>query len=316
MVDEGADLLDVGGASSRPGHARLDPDEEIARVVPGHPRGRRRAPGDAAVDRHDEPGRRGGGPRRRRPPAQRHLGRRRRSRHGPPRGGRAACPIVADAQPRRGALPERRRGGRRGPPAGDRPGARRRRPVGPPRRRPGVRVRQDARPQPRAARATSARSASSAARCCWARRASRPWASCSTCPPTSGSRRPPPRPRWGSRPASTSSASTTCSRTSAPPGSRMRSSAAGGPDGLGRRKPDARAAPMTDRIRHRGHGVPGHARRPRAGAAAPRSRSRSTWSSALDLEPAGLHATTSSGRSTTARCSTTCRQIVESTRSA
>ena len=34
MIDEGADVLDMGGASSRPGHARLDPDAEIARVVP------------------------------------------------------------------------------------------------------------------------------------------------------------------------------------------------------------------------------------------------------------------------------------------
>lgn len=34
MVADGADLLDVGGASSRPGHAPLDPDEEAARVVP------------------------------------------------------------------------------------------------------------------------------------------------------------------------------------------------------------------------------------------------------------------------------------------
>ena len=34
MVDEGADLLDIGGASSRPGHARLQPEDEIARVVP------------------------------------------------------------------------------------------------------------------------------------------------------------------------------------------------------------------------------------------------------------------------------------------
>ena len=34
MVDEGADILDVGGASSRPGHERLDTREEIARVVP------------------------------------------------------------------------------------------------------------------------------------------------------------------------------------------------------------------------------------------------------------------------------------------
>ena len=34
MVADGADLLDVGGASSRPGHAAIPPDEEIARVVP------------------------------------------------------------------------------------------------------------------------------------------------------------------------------------------------------------------------------------------------------------------------------------------
>ena len=34
MVGEGADLLDVGGASSRPGHAEIPPDEEAARVVP------------------------------------------------------------------------------------------------------------------------------------------------------------------------------------------------------------------------------------------------------------------------------------------
>ncbi len=34
MVDDGADLLDVGGASSRPGHAELGVDEETARVVP------------------------------------------------------------------------------------------------------------------------------------------------------------------------------------------------------------------------------------------------------------------------------------------
>ena len=34
MVEDGADLLDVGGASSRPGHAAIPPDEEIARVVP------------------------------------------------------------------------------------------------------------------------------------------------------------------------------------------------------------------------------------------------------------------------------------------
>ncbi len=34
MVDEGADLLDIGGASSRPGHAEVPIDAEIGRVVP------------------------------------------------------------------------------------------------------------------------------------------------------------------------------------------------------------------------------------------------------------------------------------------
>jgi dihydropteroate synthase len=34
MVDEGADLLDVGGESSRPGHAAVDAALEIGRVVP------------------------------------------------------------------------------------------------------------------------------------------------------------------------------------------------------------------------------------------------------------------------------------------
>jgi dihydropteroate synthase len=34
MVDEGADLLDIGGESTRPGHAPVDTAEEIGRVVP------------------------------------------------------------------------------------------------------------------------------------------------------------------------------------------------------------------------------------------------------------------------------------------
>jgi dihydropteroate synthase len=34
MVVDGADLLDVGGASSRPGHAAVPPDVEISRVAP------------------------------------------------------------------------------------------------------------------------------------------------------------------------------------------------------------------------------------------------------------------------------------------
>jgi dihydropteroate synthase len=34
MVEEGADLLDVGGESTRPGHAAVDEADELARVVP------------------------------------------------------------------------------------------------------------------------------------------------------------------------------------------------------------------------------------------------------------------------------------------
>jgi dihydropteroate synthase len=34
MVEAGADLLDLGGESTRPGHAPVDPDEEAGRVVP------------------------------------------------------------------------------------------------------------------------------------------------------------------------------------------------------------------------------------------------------------------------------------------
>jgi dihydropteroate synthase len=34
MVADGADILDVGGASSRPGHTEIPADEETARVVP------------------------------------------------------------------------------------------------------------------------------------------------------------------------------------------------------------------------------------------------------------------------------------------
>ena len=34
MVDEGADLLDVGGESTRPGHTSVSADEELARVLP------------------------------------------------------------------------------------------------------------------------------------------------------------------------------------------------------------------------------------------------------------------------------------------
>ena len=34
LIDEGADIIDIGGESTRPGAADVPPDEEIRRVVP------------------------------------------------------------------------------------------------------------------------------------------------------------------------------------------------------------------------------------------------------------------------------------------
>ena len=34
MVNEGADIIDVGGESTRPGHTEISADEEIERVIP------------------------------------------------------------------------------------------------------------------------------------------------------------------------------------------------------------------------------------------------------------------------------------------
>ncbi|MGE8207394.1 dihydropteroate synthase [Heyndrickxia sp. NPDC080065] len=34
MVEDGADIIDIGGESTRPGHAPVDADEEITRVIP------------------------------------------------------------------------------------------------------------------------------------------------------------------------------------------------------------------------------------------------------------------------------------------
>jgi dihydropteroate synthase len=46
MADDGADLLDIGGESTRPGHSPVDEAEELKRVLPvvGGGGGARRAP--------------------------------------------------------------------------------------------------------------------------------------------------------------------------------------------------------------------------------------------------------------------------------
>lgn len=33
MVDQGADIIDLGGESTRPGHSYVDSDEELRRVI-------------------------------------------------------------------------------------------------------------------------------------------------------------------------------------------------------------------------------------------------------------------------------------------
>ena len=34
MIDDGADIIDIGGESTRPGHKYVEADEEIERVIP------------------------------------------------------------------------------------------------------------------------------------------------------------------------------------------------------------------------------------------------------------------------------------------
>ena len=165
MVAEGADLLDVGGESTRPGHAPVAADEERRRVVPVIAALRAALPdipisvdttkpavAEAALDAGADlindvwgvgaddslaaPGRRS------RRPARRH------------------------AQPGGGPLHDAPARGHRRPPARHRPRARARRRLGRPDRRSGVRLRQDGRAQPRARCATSARCGCSGGRSC------------------------------------------------------------------------------------------------------------------------------------------------------
>ena len=174
-------------------------------------------PDDADQRRHDEAGRRRGGARGRRRPDQRRLGRRAGRRASRGVAATHEVPIVLMHNRAEAALRRPRRRGRRGP-AARRSIGRSRAGValGRPDRRPGLRLREDGRAEPRAAPRPRARSGPWVARSCSARHASRPSARSSTCRPTSGSRRRSRRRRSGSPPASTSSGSTTSAPTSAP----------------------------------------------------------------------------------------------------
>ena len=61
MVGEGADLLDVGGESTRPGHEPVDEAEESERVLPVVAALHARLSGHPGQHRHDEAGDRRGG---------------------------------------------------------------------------------------------------------------------------------------------------------------------------------------------------------------------------------------------------------------
>ena len=152
LVEEGADLVDVGGESTRPGADPVTESEELRRVVPVL----EALAGDAAVDRHEQGGRRASraGARRRarerrdgaprRPGAR---GRRRRARRLPlshAHAGRASHDAGGPA------LRRRRLRGRSLPRRAGRAGRRGGSPAGVHLHRPRHRLRQDARPEPRA----------------------------------------------------------------------------------------------------------------------------------------------------------------------
>ena len=218
MVEEGADILDVGGESTRPGHVPVAEDEERRRIVPVIAALRAALPDTPLSIDTTKPavaeaalaagadlindvwavgdGRRAG-PTRRRP-------RRARSSScttGPRPATRASCPSSSRTSSARSSAPLRL-------------GLR----VGGPHRRSRLRVRQDRRAQPRAAARARRRCACWAGRSCSGPAASRPSVASWTCRPTSASRHRWPRPRWASPAVPTSSGSTTCRPTSGRPG--------------------------------------------------------------------------------------------------
>ncbi len=231
MAAEGADIIDVGGESTRPGGALVDAEEETRRVVPVVEALARPHRGPR-LDRHDEGGGRARGARRGRGDRQRHLRpalRRRRSRtrrraqgaglvlmHS--RGTRETmhtlAPVADIMREVIGRLAPRRRGGR----------AARRRAHDASRSTPAS---ASGRPTSRTSNSSRASTrsppSSRTSRCSSARRASASSARCSAArPPANASTarwRPSPPPSSAAR---TSSASTTCAPPSRRPASRMR----------------------------------------------------------------------------------------------
>ena len=217
-------------------------------------------------------------------------------------------PLDRHAQPGRAALHDVPGRGDRRPPARrssgrSRLGVR----VGRPHRRSGLRLRQDARPQPRAAARARRRCACSAGRSCSGRRASRPSGGSSTCPPTSGSRRRSRRPR------SAIAAGVDIVRVHDVRAERPR------------RPHERRGRPRRRHARPRKEARserPDRARRTCTSRAATASTTRSSSTPqpfevdvelVLDLQPAGRRRRPRRRPSTTARSTTRVRQIVEST---
>ena len=217
MVAEGADLLDIGGESTRPGHEPVDAARRGGPGRAGRGRGPRRPAGDAHQHRHDE-GRRGrGGARCRRGPHQRRVGRRPGRRPGPARRRAPACrwSSCTTATARSTRTSWARSSATCARPWTGRSGSG----VDPDDLivDPGFGFGKTAEQNLVLLRDLGALR-SSAGRSCWGPAASRRWAWSWTCRPMSASRRRSPRPRSGSPPGRTSSASTMCRPTSEPPG--------------------------------------------------------------------------------------------------
>ena len=173
LIDEGADIVDVGGESSRPGAEPVDEAEELRRVVPVIEALARQVRVSIDTVKPAVARAAGGG--------GRHAGQRRVGLAG--RGGRRARGRLrrhappGHAQDDAARTPLRRRGGRgQAPswPSGRSPAdaARHRRGVGRSRHR----VRQDLGPQPEPCCATSTSSSTWAGRCWWAPAARASWA--------------------------------------------------------------------------------------------------------------------------------------------
>ena len=56
MISEGADIIDIGGESTRPGSEYVNADEELERIIPVIEQIRRHSECPVSVDKHGDQG--------------------------------------------------------------------------------------------------------------------------------------------------------------------------------------------------------------------------------------------------------------------